>query len=181
MEILLLLCLHCFLPSHNSQLTHCFAYPLYVALFWTTQKTPVSSSSYIVACLFLPSNGSLVWWHKSMFTVPLPISEWCLLLCYSVMLQYDPWVWWWGCWCYVTGCSVPSCCCSPLQPMYPYSVPSSYLCTPHVFMTFPSCYHGTSSSFRGLGYCSLVFYWIFLFLGESQGADQLVCRFPPSL
>jgi hypothetical protein len=36
----------------------------------------------------LPRNASLVWWHKSMFTVPLRSNGWSLLLGYSVVTMF---------------------------------------------------------------------------------------------
>jgi hypothetical protein len=43
----------------------------------------------LTLCVYsLPIHGSLVWWYKSVFTVPLPDSGWRLLLSYSVMSQW---------------------------------------------------------------------------------------------
>jgi hypothetical protein len=45
-----------------------------------------SSSSVVVSYSF-HSNGSLVLWCNSVFTMPLPSNRWFLLLSYSVMSQ----------------------------------------------------------------------------------------------
>jgi hypothetical protein len=62
----------------------------YIASGWAAQETQFPKLLLLLPLCFLPNNGLLVWWHKGVFTVPLLIIGWRLLLSYSVMSHYWP-------------------------------------------------------------------------------------------
>jgi hypothetical protein len=60
----------------------------YIASDRRAYKTPPPTALLLLRVYSLPSNSSLVWWRKSVFTVPLSSNGWRLLQNYSVMSQY---------------------------------------------------------------------------------------------
>jgi hypothetical protein len=64
---------------------------LHVALGLTAQENTLSPTVLLLMLIYsLCSNGSLVRWRNSMFSVAFPGNGWRLLLSYSVMSQYLP-------------------------------------------------------------------------------------------